>query len=265
MKFSTYLLMLSIFVTSCTNSLTGVVSTKEVGSPTPSAATSPSPAGTKRVSVLSPKADRTVYLVGEVGSNAFTIADQITRLGQESKEPIYLVEVSPGGSVLAGGQIIAAMESSPAPVYTICHILCASMAAMIFEYGTQRYVGDRTFLMFHPAAGSAEGELDKMISRMVSMQRYIGKMEAYAGTKANLTFEQYKAKASVENWIDGEDAVNSGFADHIATVYLPKNSPLSGTFGAKAIYDAIFTRSYTNLPTQHNWIVRPEDLKWLRF
>jgi ATP-dependent Clp protease protease subunit len=216
-----------------------------------------------------------VYVVGEIGYNALDIATQITRLGEESIEPIYLVLTSPGGSVLTGGQVIAAIESSKAPVYTVCNVLCASMAAMIFEYGAKRYIGDRSFLMFHPASGGAEGELDKMISRLLSMQRYIGKMEAYTGNKAKLTFEQYKARSAVENWIDGEDAVNSGFADHIATVSLPKGNPFDGLFGAKALYDAIYHRNdptitvtpgvYSTNPADFSWIVPVKELKWFGF
>jgi ATP-dependent protease ClpP protease subunit len=259
-------LILSIAVACAPKSDYGVSGAKSVQSTSPDPQASSTPPGkSKTVAVVKTDPNRTVYLVGEVSSNALQIAETITRLGQESKDPIYLVETSPGGSVLLGGQIIAAMESSPAPVYTVCHVICASMAAMIFEYGTKRYVGDRSFLMFHPAAGSAEGELDKMVSRLLSMQRYIGKMEAFTGNRANLTFEQYKAKAAVEGWIDGEDAVYNQFADQIATVVLPKNSPFSGELGARALYDALFTQTtYTTISAgDFNWRVSPKDLQWL--
>jgi len=259
----------------CSKFPSGVLNTNTVAATSPAASPSSTPGTkTKKVSVVAPDPDRTVYIVGEIGSNALDIAAQITKLGQQDKtKPIYVVETSPGGSVLTGGQVIAAIESSPAPVYTVCHVLCASMAAMIFEYGNKRYIGDRSFVMFHPAAGGADGELDKMISRLLSMQRYIGKMEAYVGSKAALTFDQYKAKASVEAWIDGEDAVNGGFADETATVSLPANSPYSGLFGAQLLYQGIYShqdpiittspRVYKENPADFKWIVTPSDLKWL--
>lgn len=254
----------------------GLLQTKTVATAAPPSATAASlSSAVKKVSVIAPDKARTVYVIGEIGYNALEIAAQITHLATVSDAPIYIVLTSPGGSVLTGGQIVAAIESSRAPVYTICHVLCASMAAMIFEYGTERYIGDRSFVMFHPASGGAEGELDKMISRLASMQRYIGKMEAYVGKKASLTFEQYKARSAVEAWIDGEDAVNTGFADHIATVALPADSPFSGFFGAKALYDAIYERQdptiiltpgvYTSNPVDFKWITSPQDLKWLSF
>lgn len=265
-------LLTSFLLTACSPGPTGVLSTKTLDSAAPTPTTAPlKTAGQKQVSVVAPDPRRTVYIVGEVGYGALETAAQITKLGQESLEPIYVVLTSPGGSVLTGGQVIAAIESSKAPVYTVCNVLCASMAAMIFEYGSQRYIGDRSFVMFHPATGGAEGEIDKMVSRLASMQRYIGKMEAYVGVKAKLTFDQYKAKSQVEAWIDGEDAVNNGFADHIATVALPKNNPFSGLFGAKALYDAIYLRhspsigSTTTNPADFQWIASPQDLQWLSF
>ena len=252
----------------------GIVSTKAVRVAQPETAPLVGPEVAKRkISTVSPNPSRTVYLIGEVGANALDIAAQITQYGQESLDPIFLVESSPGGSVLAGGQIIAAMEASPAPVYTVCHVLCASMAAMIFEYGNKRFIGDRSFLMFHPASGTAEGELDKMVSRMMSMQRYIGKMEAFTSVRAKITFDQYKARAAKEAWIDGEDAVGTGFADTIATVYLPSDSPLSGSVGARLLYDALFKRTVkpTTEPSKrgsisidYNWTTPVEELEWLR-
>jgi ATP-dependent Clp protease protease subunit len=263
--------LLGFGLVSCNQPQYGVSGSKDVGSPSPASSANPTPtSGTKKVSVVVPDPKRSVYIVGEVDASALNVADKITKLGQESNEPIYVILTSPGGSVLTGGQVIAAIESSKAPVYTVCHFLCASMAAMIFEYGTQRYIGDKSFVMFHPASGGADGELDKMVSRLVSMQRYIGKMEAYTATKANLTFEAYKAKASVEAWIDGEDAVANGFADHQATLSIPSDSPFTGLLGARALYEAAFRKKNTNVsitttsPTDIKWMISPEDMSWFQ-
>lgn len=233
------------------------VSSKSVVSVEPPKTADSGSSKNKELLVLNPPSNRTVYIVGEIDSNALGIAAQITALGASSLEPIFLEITSPGGSVLTGGQIVAAIESSKAPVYTICNVLCASMAAMIFEYGSQRYIGDRSFVMFHPASGGADGELDKMVSRLTSMQRYIGKMEAHIAKRAGLTFEQYKAKAGVEAWIDGEDAVNSGFADKIATVVQAADSPYSSVFGRNSMLQAI-TMPDTYITTT----MPPVHIKW---
>lgn len=176
----------------------------------------------KTITNITPPESRTLFLYGVVDSSVLSLRDALVRLGKDSKDPIYLLIDSPGGSVLDGAMVLSAIEASPAPVYTVCMQLCASMAAIIFEYGHKRYALDRSFVMFHPASGGSEGELDKMVSRLGSIQRYIGKMEAYIAKRANISYERYKELANVEYWIDGEDAVNLGFADSLVNVALPE-------------------------------------------
>ena len=88
-----------------------------------------------------------------------------------SPEPMYVFIDSPGGSVLSGAQIISAIQAAKGPVNTLCVGICASMAAMIHQFGTNRLVLDRSFLMFHPASGGAEGEVDKMYSRLTTIRQ----------------------------------------------------------------------------------------------
>lgn len=170
--------------------------------------------------IVKPKMSRVVTLFGEVGENSREIAQQIRTLGN-SKEPIWLLINSPGGEILRGSLIITAIEQTKAPVYTVCMEMCASMAAMIFEYGDERFVAHRSMLMFHPASGGVQGEIDKSISRLLMVQKFFGKIERYVAARVGLTYDQYKLKTSQEIWLDGEDAVKSRFADKTVLVELP--------------------------------------------
>lgn len=185
------------------------------------------PALKKSITVLHPDASQVVEITGEIGHNGLEIAAEIATKSTTSNKPIYLYLNSPGGSVLDGAMVLSAIEASRVPVYTVCSQLCASMAAIIFEYGTKRYMVDRSFVMFHPASGGASGELDKVVSRITSIQHYIGKMEAYIAKRTGLTFEEYKSKAGVEMWIDAEDAVNNGFADGLVAFIYTEQPKLS--------------------------------------
>ena len=91
-------------------------------------------------------ASRTIYLYGEVNHDSAETTIQSLNSMESSNEPIYLVLNSPGGSVIDGASVVTAIEAAQGPVYTVCNQLCASMAAIIFEYGTKRYMLDRTFL-----------------------------------------------------------------------------------------------------------------------
>lgn len=190
--------------------------------------------------------ERTVQLLGEVGPSAEDIAKKITKLATASDKPIYFVINSPGGSVLDGAILVSAIESSRAPVIVICHSLCASMAAIIFEYAHDRYMTDRSFVMFHPASGGAEGEIDKMASRLGSIQRFIGKFDSYIAARANVPYNKFHSLTQNELWLDSEDAVNSGFADKIVSVDLSVLPPPEPAF------------NLFSLPTPKRVIARPE-------
>lgn len=174
----------------------------------------------KRIERFTPPQDRTVYLYGEVGAATNSVARAIAVLGR-TEDPIYLVINSPGGSVLHGLQIINAMQAAKGPIHTICVNMCASMAAMIFEYGNNRIMMDRSMLMFHAASGGMMGEFPKMLSRMIAFERMFNRTETFVATRLGLTLEQYKFMALKEIWADSEYAVENKYADSIAFIDLP--------------------------------------------
>lgn len=177
----------------------------------------------KTISTVKPKANRTLTLYGEVGANALDLAEDIKNLGQQNKEPIYLLINSPGGSVFDGALVISAIEASPAPVYTVCLQICASMAAIIHQYGHKRMMVDRSILMFHDAAGGLQGYVHHMVSRLNQIHSYIHKMDKYISQRAGIDFERYLQEANRELWVDSEDATNLKLNDSIVNVVLPKN------------------------------------------
>lgn len=170
--------------------------------------------------VLNPK--RVIYLTTQVSfQSAQDLSNQIKQLNQQSSEPIYMLIDSPGGSVLDGAILASEMEASKAPVYTVCTRLCASMAAMLHSYGAKRFVLDRAVLMYHPASGGAGGQVPNMISQLTTIDRYINKMVANLVSKTKLSQAEFDKLVAYELWIDGEDAVNKGFADGIVNLNVP--------------------------------------------
>lgn len=182
---------------------------------------------------------RQVYVYGVIDeSTAPAVAQQILELGKDPS-PINVLINSPGGSVLDGAEIISAMQAAKGPVNTVCVQICASMAAMIHSYGTKRLVIDRSLLMFHPATGGVEGEVDKMYSRLGSLKEYIGDMELNASSRAGMSYEDYKAHSGIEMWLSARNAIKNGFADDVVFV--------RGSSGAKLFpSNAQNTMKYVN-------------------
>lgn len=172
---------------------------------------------------------RTIILFGEVGMNALPVAAEISRLAETSNEPIYLLLSGPGGSVSMGMRVIAAMQASKAPVYTICDILCASMDAMIHQFGKKRYVTSHSIMMFHPAAGGAEGDVDRMYSLIAFMKGYVGGIEHDIADRQGITFAEYKAKTQTNLWLDDVQSLEQHVSDGTVAYYLPD---LASSLGA---------------------------------
>ncbi len=176
----------------------------------------------KKVKVLRLDPDRTINVFGPIGNNAHQAAAAIRSMNTMSKSPIYVVLYSPGGSVIDGAALISTMQASDAPVHTICYSFCASMAAMIHQYGIQRYMTDRSILMFHPASFGTQGEVDKVFSQTQTIQRYINKIEIEVANKMKISFDEYKKRASKEYWIDSEDSLKANVVDSI--IYMAPSS-----------------------------------------
>ena len=204
----------------------------------------------KLVSKLDLDPDRTIYLYGFIGKNARQGASQIREFNyRNTKEPIYVRIYSGGGSVIDGANFLSAMQSSKAPIYTICDNFCASMAAMIHQYGTKRYATDRAILMFHPASTRAGGDVDRIHSYTSLIKNYVGKIEAEVAANMKMSYSEYKNKSAVELWIDSDQAASNNAVDKIVYLasenysLLPKLRPLPGNYKHRKflwIYEEFF-------------------------
>lgn len=164
-----------------------------------------------------------VILFGPIGRNAIDVANAIKKAASEHKT-IWLLIDSPGGSVISGAQIVTAIESAGVEVNTVCITICASMAAIIHQYGTNRYMVDRSLLMFHEAAGGVEGTVPQMISQLKTMNRYIEKMVGFIARRAGMSFQELDSKLAAELWIDAEDSLQQHFSDGTINVYFEEKN-----------------------------------------
>ena len=186
-----------------------------------------SPVKIKRVKTVNLDPDRTILILGEVGNNALNAAQTIKELEDQSNDPIYLILDSPGGSVIDGNVLVSAIESSSVPVYTVCHRICASMAAVIHQYGKKRMMIDRSVLMFHQASASSQGTIDEMKSMTDFLYNYIEKTERFIANRAGMPYEQYKLSNMQNIWIDSEDATQKKFNDQIISINIQSSQIVS--------------------------------------
>jgi len=177
----------------------------------------PSKTVVKKINVLKLNPSRTIVINEQITYFSERFAEQILELG-DSKEPIVILIDSPGGSVFSGEKIVSAMEAVKSDIYTVCVGMCASMAAIIHQYGTKRLATDRSVLMFHDAAGMLAGRLNEMLSLLTMVRRKIEKTNHYIANRSKISYEELVRLGANNFWIDAEDAMEKGLVDGLVRI-----------------------------------------------
>jgi ATP-dependent Clp protease protease subunit len=162
--------------------------------------------------------DRTIFIQGTISNQTLKVVEKIKELDKSSNKPIYLVMTSPGGSVVAGAQIITAIQTSKAPIYTVAYSWCASMCAAILEYGEKRYATPRTVIMFHEATAGTNGDVERMYSLSKFLKSYVNKIEVHIASRMGVTFDKYKKTIAYDLRLDAEDALKLNLIDRLVVL-----------------------------------------------
>ena len=162
-------------------------------------------------------AEQVVILAGVVGQDTQGVAAAINQAAS-NKAPVFLLISSPGGSIIDGASIINAMEAAQVPVYTVCMDLCASMAAIIHQYGTERFMADRAILMFHDAAGQFQGYFPHIKAQFEAVERYFTRFNVYIAKRQGVTLTALEAAEHKNMWVDSEDAMLRKMNDRLVYI-----------------------------------------------
>ena len=169
--------------------------------------------------------DRRIALNGPISMDT---AEHITERidfynNADKKMPIFIViDQSPGGSVMAGYQILKAMESSDAPVHVVVKSFAASMAAGICTLAKESYAYPNAVILHHQISSTLFGQLNltEQAEIVKESQRWWTRLATPVADKMGITTDEFikrmYAQVSSGDWSEfGEDAQKLKWVNHI--------------------------------------------------
>lgn len=134
----------------------------------------------------------------------------------DQRRPIKLFINSPGGDIAEGFPLVAAIELSKTPVYTINMGEWCSMAFLIGITGHKRFALPYTKFLLHEGSLLAGGSTNKVQDRVEFDKRFTQEIvKKHVMKYSNMTGVDYDALARVEYYMLPEDAVEHHFIDKI--------------------------------------------------
>ena len=110
--------------------------------------------------------ENTVSLLGPVTRQSIgEVNQELLKVSQQGKEkdPIYLVLYTPGGSVMAGLELMQFMNTLRRPVHVVANY-AASMGFHILQSSSVRYVTKYATIMSHRASGGFDGDIPHQVT-----------------------------------------------------------------------------------------------------
>ena len=148
----------------------------------------------------------------------FNAEDKHNGLSPEDRRPIKLFINSPGGDITEGFPLIAAIELSRTPVYTINVGEWNSMAFLIGITGHKRFALPYTIFLLHEGSLLARGSTNKVQDRVEFDKRFEQEIvKQHVLNHSNMTETDYDALARVEYYMLPDDAIKRQFIDEIIT------------------------------------------------
>lgn len=156
-----------------------------------------------------------IFLYDEIGFWGVTAADFVRDLRSMDPGPISLRINSPGGSVFDGVAIMQALEER-GDVTVHVDGLAASMASGIAMAGDEIIIGKSAFMMIHDPWSFVIGDAQDMRAEAELLDQIGDTLAANYAGRADRTVADVRDLMRAETWMNGEEAVDMGFADTLA-------------------------------------------------
>jgi ATP-dependent protease ClpP protease subunit len=158
-----------------------------------------------------------ILLYGIIGDSYDKLdAKTVCAAVREAKGPLSVRINSPGGFVMEGLAIIAALRDYRSKVTIYIDGLAASMASAIACVGAETIMAESALWMMHKPWDSTVGNADEMRRDAANLDRVEQQLIGIYAKRSGLAEGEIAAMLAAETWLTPEDALAQGFVTSIA-------------------------------------------------
>lgn len=163
--------------------------------------------------------DNFVVYRGPVGgtSTAKFISELFTH---QNDSELYVYLATPGGSVVAGMQMVQSLQAlENAGVKITCiSDMAASMGFVLTQYCQYRTATVGSILMQHQMATGVDGPVEQIRTYMRGLDEYGYEIDKHQAARMNLTYEKFHQLVVNDFWVFGQSAVTYNAVDELVNV-----------------------------------------------
>lgn len=181
-----------------------------------------------------------ILLYGVLGDEFDKLdAKTVAPLIRAATGPLTLRINSPGGYVMEGLAIIAAVRDYRGKVTAYIDGLAASMASAVAAACDECIMAEASMLMVHNPWDVAIGDAPELRARADQLDRIRDQLVGIYGKRTGLTADELVPMLDAETWFSAEEAVAAGFADRIAPDLKIAAMAKTGAFGFRHTPDSL--------------------------
>jgi|SRR6478609_8911288 len=167
-----------------------------------------------------PDNSRIVVLHGDVNEHTISaVIAQLLHLANISRDPIYMVVSTYGGSVDEMFSLYDTVKFLPCQVHTIALGKVMSAGVLLLAAGEKgkRMIGKSARIMMHPVSGGAIGNVFEVMHETKEHRRLHDLMVNSLAAETNLKLEEIEdiMKAGHDYYITADEAIRMGIVDRI--------------------------------------------------
>lgn len=151
--------------------------------------------------------------------SAVDVLNRWTRLDQDNPDSEYrFIICSGGGNVVAGMKLYSTLKAIAAkrPLVTVASGICASMATVLHQTGTERVIEPGCSYMIHDVSGEAFGSIANMEDTMKWLTQLNDQLHAFLAERSNLSTDEIRDLGKRrDSWFMPDEVLEMGLADRI--------------------------------------------------